>query len=108
MHPLERRSDITALADGLQVAPADLIGQPYPIPADLPCGPAARDDLAGIRRAVLDEPAGPPVPLAELTAGVEELADLGLDSKAGAAAEAGARVLAQLRASASGPDRWPG
>jgi len=101
--PLERRSDIAALAEALQVSPVDLTGQPFALPSDA-AGAAARDAVPALRRAVLDRPAGGRRPLEQLSAGVDELAALQHAGRAGDAGKTAAGLLEGLRASAGGRD----
>jgi transcriptional regulator with XRE-family HTH domain len=101
--PLERRSDIAALADALGVSPVDLTGQPFALPNDAP-GAAARDAIPALRRALLDRPPGGRRPLEELHAGVARLAELQHSGRAGDAGNAAAGMLEGLRASAGGRD----
>jgi tetratricopeptide (TPR) repeat protein len=101
--PLERRSDLAALADALDISPIDLTGQPYDLP-DGAVGRVARDAIPALRRALLDRPTGGRRPVAELQADVDRLSALQHAGQAGEAGGVAAVALGRLRASLGGRD----
>jgi transcriptional regulator with XRE-family HTH domain len=111
---LDRTGHINALAEALQIAPAELLGQPYP-PAD-PATGTAHEAVPAIRLALMDaHPAlqtGPPVtamPTAVLAERVARANRLYHACKYGALARTLPDLLVDLHAAlaAASPDRRP-
>jgi transcriptional regulator with XRE-family HTH domain len=100
--PLDRRSDITALANALRVSPIDLIGRPNISGRPEDDATAA---VPAISHAIFDRPTAEVRPAAELSAELSALAVLQRSGQAGPAiGAAAASLLDKLRAAAGGPE----
>jgi transcriptional regulator with XRE-family HTH domain len=99
--PLDRRSDLAALAGALEVSPTELTGQRHP---GRDRDGSDEDTEPAVRRALLDRPPATSRPVEVLGA---DLAVLAARQQAGRMAEAAvltAPLLAGLRAAATGSD----
>ena len=99
LRPLERRSDLAALANALQISPVDLTGQPY-VPDDGKHPAAAADaTIVRVRQAIQDlpDPAAADEP-DRLVADVETLTDLRLSLDLAGLGAALPGLLRRLRA----------
>jgi transcriptional regulator with XRE-family HTH domain len=101
--PLQRRSDITALADALQVSPADLTGQPYRLAE--PGTSTMSAAIRGVRVALLDVPPRSVTPTEVLRGELDTLTRQRQACQLHEAAGTAARLLPALRAVRASGDR---